>query len=429
MRRVWTLLVVLFAISALAMYTGRSLLYNLAYVVGLTLLLSFLWAWSNIHWVELRRTTVTQRTQVGQHAEERFVVRNSGFLPKLWLEVRDESELPGHNPSQVISGIPPRHERGWVVKTICRQRGRFRLGPVRISSGDPFGLFRFHRLLPETSHLVVFPATFELSRLALPLGRLTGGDALRRRTHYVTPSVAGIRDYVPGDSFNRIHWPSTARKASLIVKEFELDPAADVWIVLDLNEDVQAEAPSLMTVPRHEPAVLHLHESEPEIVPTTEEYGITIAASLAQHFLARHRSVGLVAYGQHREVVQADRGLRQLTRLLESLAVLRAEGTVPLHQVLVTEYAHFGRGTTVVVVSPSPDERWVQALRPLRDRGIRPVVVMVEPASFDARLAGASVPPASLLMGGVPCYLVRQGDSLAQALSYRDYSAGRGPLN
>jgi hypothetical protein len=55
-------------------------------------------------------------------------------------------------------------------------------------------------------------------------GLLSGGEALRRRTHYVTTNASGVRDYAPGDSFSRIHWRSTARRNRLIVKEFELDP-------------------------------------------------------------------------------------------------------------------------------------------------------------------------------------------------------------
>jgi uncharacterized protein (DUF58 family) len=51
--------------------------------------------------------------------------------------------------------------------------------------------------------------------------------------------VASVRDYAPGDSFNRIHWPSTARTGQLIVKEFELDPMADIWLFLDLEKRVQ----------------------------------------------------------------------------------------------------------------------------------------------------------------------------------------------
>ena len=79
---------------------------------------------------------------------------------------------------------------------------------------------------------MVYPPTYPLPGFSPPVGQVSGGDALRRRTHYVTTNVAGVRDYVPGDSFNRIHWPSTARTNRLIVKEFELDPLSDVWLML-----------------------------------------------------------------------------------------------------------------------------------------------------------------------------------------------------
>lgn len=59
---------------------------------------------------------------------------------------------------------------------------------------------------------------------------------------------------------------------------------------------------------------------------TTEEYTVTITASLAQYFLRHDRAVGMLGYGQSNEVVQPDRGERQMNRILETLSVLRAEG-------------------------------------------------------------------------------------------------------
>ncbi len=418
MRRAGLLLGIFILLGAIALYTGRPLLFNLTYVVGLTLVLSFGWAWSSVHWIRVRRELVTEQSQVGEYVEERFIAENSSFLPKLWLEMRDESEMPGHNPSQVLNSIPPRHERGWVTKTLCRKRGRFRMGPAQMISGDPLGLFKFTRQLPEVHNLVVYPAVVPLPNLALPMGRLTGGEAVRRRTHYVTPSAAGVRDYVQGDSYNRIHWPSSVRKGRLIVKEFELDPATDVWLILDLHTDVQAIDPALDILPKPEPAMLHLDKGEPQITPTTEEYVVTIAASLAHHFLLRHRSVGLLAYGQHREVIQADRGLRQLNRLLQSLAVLQAEGHVPLFEVLTIDHLLFGRGTTAIAISPSPDIRWIKALRTLKDRGIRPVAVMIDPASFDAGYRGAMLHPTVVEKEGTPTYWVRKDDDLALVLAF-----------
>jgi uncharacterized protein (DUF58 family) len=358
---------------------------------------------------------------VGKVVEERFTVRNTGFFPKLWLEVRDLSDLPGHYASQVVSTLRPFRQRGWTVKTTCRRRGRFTLGPITLTSGDPFGLFKMQRHLSPTSTVIVYPATIELPAFAQPLGQLPGGEAMRRRTHYVTTNVAGVREYAPGDSFNRIHWPSTARTGRLIVKEFELDPTADIWLFLDMQREVQAGS-AWETVPiREGPALLWKERPRLELDPITEEYGVTIAASLARHFMRLDRAVGLVAYGQHREVTQADRGDRQLTKLLEVLAVIKARGRIPIGDVVAVETSHFSRDTTAVVVTPSTDEGLADILRSLGRRGIRVIVVLIEASTFGPAKSSLIL-LAELIASNIPAYLVKRGQPLEEALS----QAGQG---
>lgn len=418
MRRSLVLLAILVVLSMAAVQTGRRLLFNLVYLLGGTLIFSFLWAWSSVHWISIRRITQAKRTQVGRLAEERFIVRNTGWIPKLWLEVRDFSDLPGHRASRVISSLPPRRARGWSAKTYCFKRGRFRLGPMRITGGDPFGLFRFSRDLPQTSELLVLPATHPIPAFVPPVGELVGGEALRRRAYHVTPNVAGVREYQPGDSFNRIHWPSVARTGRLIVKEFEEDPTAHIWIVLDLYHDTVARAPDYKEWEQTLPVVLWLDRQHELAPPSTEEYVVTIAASLAQHFLmSRNRAVGLICHGAERVVLYPDRGYRQLVKVLENLAVVSARGRFPLDQVLALEDMFFNRGTTLLLVTASPYTFWVDALHPLRQRGVRTVAVTVDPSTFDDRFPSSAELVARLVSTGVPTYTVRRGDNLAEALA------------
>ncbi len=417
MKRIWVVLALFVFALAEALATGRRIFYNLTLLFGSMILFSFLWAWSNVTLVNLERRTRARRTQVGKVAEERFLLHNVGVLPKLWLEVRDHSDLPGYHASQVVTSLGSKKKRGWTAQTICRRRGRFTLGPLSLISGDPFGLFRRERVFPATSTIVVYPLTVGLSGFALPTGMLPGRGALHRRTHYITPNVAGVRDYFPGDSFNRIHWPSTARNARLIVKEFELDPTADVWLFLDMDLSVQADEMMQQAARvEEEPIALLSAGSRFALDPSTEEYAVTIAASLAQHFLAQDRSVGLVTYGQHREVIQSDRGGRQLTKILETLAVIHARGHVPLSQVLVAEGSHLSQNVSLLVITSSTDPAWVGALRGLRRRGIHGVAVVVDACSF-----GTHENPRALLGmlsdSGIPSYLVRKGDSLSEVLS------------
>lgn len=421
MRRAGTvfLLMIISFVGALLSKRARSqdILFNISYLLAILLLVSFLWTWINIRTIRLTRITRARRAQVGRSMEERFSISNTSVVPKLWLEVRDHSELPDHLASHVIQGLHGKSRYGWRVNTICLRRGRYMLGPITLTCGDPFGLFQMQRELNPTSHVVVYPMTVELARFALPLGILPGGDALRRRTHYITANAAGVRDYVPGDSFNRIHWRSTARRDKLIVKEFELDPLADIWLFPDLQRVVQ------LALPEPEPPEAPLSHmplrwtplERPKLDPSTEEYVVTIAASLAQHFLRRNRAVGLVTYARDREVIQADRGERQLSKILETLAVSRAQGTVPIDSVLYAEINQLPRGTTLIIITPAASEPLVTLTRHLERRGVRTMVVLVDPASFGASFSAAGVTD-MLRAAGTPTYVVRRDDALEEVL-------------
>jgi uncharacterized protein (DUF58 family) len=143
---------------------------------------------------------------------------------------------------------------------------------------------------------------------------------------------------------------------------------------------------------------------------------VTIAASVAQYFLRRDRAVGMLAYGQSNEVVQPDRGERQLNRLLETLSVLRAEGDVPVQDMLHAESHLFPRGSTVIVITPNPREEWSMAARQLTRRGLRVVTILVNPATFHG--TRSAEPLYTLLqMTGQVAYLVNNGDDLTSTLS------------
>src|SRR5574341_1236185 len=410
--RHWVIILVWVLLTGFAYQTGRDIFFRLSYLVLAVIVLSFLWGAYSVSTFQFERKLITPHAQVGRVAEERFLVHNTGRFPKIWIEIRDASESPSDRGSCVLNVLRGGVRWGWSVRTPCRRRGRYRLGPVAVSTGDPFGLFVFHRRLPNTtSAITIYPATFDLPKFSPPQGQLPGGDALHRRSHQVTTNVAGTREYAPGDSFNRIHWPSTARMDRLIVKEFELDPIADVWIFLDLERDVQATQWWEETWDTRDLSPLWFGERAARLPPSTEEYDVTIAASVAKYFLNNQRAVGFVAYGHQREIVQPDRGERQLKRLLDTLAVLRAEGRTPFDQVLAIEGTRLSRHTTLVAITPSTDTPWVKLAREVKRRGLSIIAVLTDVNSVggggDSR--GAAV---DLIASGIPTFIVRAGDDL-----------------
>lgn len=420
LERSWVLITILIISIGGALSIGHPLFFNLAYLFGAILLLSFSWSWLNLHWIRVTRQTRANQVQVGGFIEERLMLKNTGPLPKLWVELKDESDLPLHRASRVVSNLRAKQQQSWHVRTPCYRRGRFTLGPVTLFTGDPFGLFPLKKELPRnfTTHVVVYPMAVDIPGFQPPVGEQIGGEALRRRTHYVTTNVSGVRDYVFGDSFNRIHWPSTARTGRLVVKEFELDPVADIWIFLDMERRVQA-GPTYDEIPL--PRMPEVHwEKLPEfkLPPSTEEYGIATAASLSKHFLRQNRNVGLITYADafHRNMAQSDRGERQLTRIYEMLAVTQAEGTISLGQVLAAETLALSRNTTVLIVTPSVDLDWVAAARNLSSRGVRVTAIVIDPGSFDMPYNSVEV-EIELTASHIPHYVVHNGDRLEQALT------------
>jgi uncharacterized protein (DUF58 family) len=277
------------------------------------------------------------------------------------------------------------------MRTICTRRGRFSLGPVWVTSGDPFGIFRSSRQLTDGATIVVYPRALPLPHFGRVPGELPGGSLQGVRVPFSTPNINSVRDYRPGDAFNRIHWPTTARTTRLMVREFELDPTADVWIVLDL----------------------HAEEHAGTGMESTEEYAVTAAASLARHLLDQGRAVGLVS---QTATLPADRGPRQAERILEVLALVKASSTLTLSALLSAETSRFARSSTLIVITPSTAESWARFCQALTGRGVNTAAVLIEAATFGLAPSTLLL-VSSLAAAHITTYLVKRGDRLEHALS------------
>ncbi len=393
-RRTLTLLLaILVAAVFIATGTGFWLLYRIAYIVALGVPVALIISWLNTRALEVNVDRRTLRGQVGQEAEELIEVSNRSIIPKLWVELEDPCELPGHTSRRAVV-IPSRGLRSWVVQTTLERRGLYDWGPLLVRGGDPFGIFYTERRYGVRQQILVYPRVVDLPRFQTPPASLPGEGRFRRRTHYITPNASGIRDYAPGDPLSRIHWRSTAHTGELMVKTFELDPTSDIWVIADMEGSIQAG----------------------EGDESTEEYIVTVAASVAQRYISANRSVGLMAFGEEYTVVEAERGQQQLSRILESLAVAKAAGEAPLGNLLIEEQRRFGRHTTLVLVTASTDSNWVSPVQALVQRGVRVAVVLVDPSTFGGE-GSPLLLYGELTASDILTYVVAQGDDLAFALS------------
>lgn len=373
--------------------TGFWLLFRLAYVILLAIPLAYLWTREMAKGLEVEVHRTDQRVTQGHPIEGRVWIRSKSLLPKVWLEVEDPSTLPGHAARRVLT-LPVRGTASWSYRTRTRLRGVYQVGPVKVTARDPFGFFRISRTFGDPATILVYPNAPELPNFYVPPANLPGEGRIRRRTHNVTPNVSGLRPYAPGDSYNRIHWPSTARMGQPIVKQFELDPASDIWIVVDLQRAV------------------HVGEGE----ESTEEMAVSVAASVCRYFIQQNRSVGLMTFGQRLRIDEPDRGQNHYTRMLETLALARAVGDAPISNLLFEESRRFGRHTTVLTITPSTDDEWPLSLISLAGRGVKVAAILIEANTFGDAPSPLGV-YGTLASGGVHTITVKRRDDIGRVLS------------
>ena len=358
-----------------ALSTGLSFLFFLVYLGFLVIAGSYLTARLGLTSLEAGFAITQVHGHVGDQLRATYTVRNVGRLPKLWLETYNPCSLPVPLPGRAIS-LGPRAERTWVAKVPLSRRGHFRVDPLQIRTGDPFGLFESVAGVGHGVNVVVYPRVERIPHWRLPSAELDGNHASRERALQTTPLATGVRPYAPGDAFNRIHWKSTARHGDIHVKEFDLEQTADAWIVLDLDAGVQEGKGDRSTV----------------------EVGVRVAASIAAKALEEGRALGLTVSGRHTTAIQADRGARQRLKVMQLLAAVEGDGSTPLAEALVVTLPRLRRGMTAVVITASDESEWIRPLASLRGRGVACVVVLLDGPTFAAPpgdTSRASAPDAS----------------------------------
>jgi uncharacterized protein (DUF58 family) len=407
-RRLQFLIVAIVLLIA-AFSTGLPFLFYIVYLGLLAIGGSYVLTRFGLADLEAGYRVDHRQGHVGDDLRTTYSISNASGLPKPWLEVYNPTDLPVPLPGRAL-GLRSWAQRSWIAIVPLTRRGTYRIEPMVVRTGDPFGFFEAAATVGRPTVVTVFPRVVPLPRWRLPNANLEGSHSAPERSLQTTPLATTVRPYAPGDSFNRIHWRSTARLGEIQVKEFDLEQTADVWIFVDLEEEVQAGSGDVSTV----------------------EESLRVAASIAHDAIMENRAVGLTTSGHRLVSIPADRGPRQRQKIMALLAAVEGDGRTPLAEVLLTGLPKLRRGMTAVVVTPSHQRQWVRALTGLRGRGVTAAVVALDAASYEN--AGRRRPQGedseqdrlgqeqralrfALAEYDLRTYEVRAGDSLGQVLA------------
>lgn len=347
-----------------------SMLDNLIIALIGLLIVAWIWSRDSLNRIGLRRALSSDRVRVGDVVEEDLALTNHSRWPRLWIEVQDHGTLPNHHAGAVVS-VRGRSTSIWVTRTLTRRRGVYRLGPITVHGGDPFGLFEKQLLIPVEHELVVYPPAVDVSRVPLPTASMTGGAMRNRNLSASSPTISGLREYTAGDPLNRISWSATARRGFMMVKEFDPDPTADLWIVLDLGERGQFDLDAASGDASE-------HVDFAAYMETTVDYIVAIGGALAERSLNDGRKVGLILNRAMPIRLDADNTERQWFRIFEVLATASAFGDRSLAEALTSDSRRFTRATGITVVTSDPEADWIAAARGLIERQVPLNAVVID---------------------------------------------------
>jgi uncharacterized protein (DUF58 family) len=273
-------------------------------------------------------------------------------------------------------------------------RGRHRFAPVCLSIADPFGLAEANLKLEEEQALVVYPRLEELERLFFDgaAGPEHGRRLLLRRP--VGFDLHSVREYQQGESLRRVHWPSTARRGSLMVKELEDSPRDEVVVLLDGDPQAVAGTPP----------------------NSSFDAAVRVAGSILLAQVRRNRRCVLVLNSAGRETQSVSSEGPEWQEALEILAAAEPDARRSAAALLQSGDGPATRSLELVVVTSRVDRPLVERLLE-RTLTRRPVsVVHVEPESYAGRPRRPEPNLLRLQAAGVPIAAVRQGEDLAAAL-------------
>ena len=336
------------------------------------------WLWNRLSLSRLtyQRTFGEHRAFPGEIVDVTLRVTNQKLLPLGWLLVEDQWP-PALPPEEGRLFLSPGGQVGYCLNAFsirwferinrryrvrCTRRGFYPFGPVRLASGDIFGLFRRQVKDDHLDWLIVYPRVLPLETLGFPPKEPFGEVKASWRLFQDPSRAVGIRDYQPDDAFRHIHWKASARRQELQVKVYE--PTTSQNLVVFLN---------VTTMPKHWQGIR----------PLLMEKTISVAASIANYAFEQRYEVGVVANGciPHSDQpikVLPSRRPDQLARVLEALAAVTSFATSSIQTLLLAESPRLPWGSTLVVVTAVITDELLDALLRLHEAGRRLVLVSLE---------------------------------------------------
>ncbi|CAM3915250.1 DUF58 domain-containing protein [Alkalicoccus chagannorensis] len=370
MRRVWKWLTlslkvllaaaVLLSLFSYAMFQGNFVSWFLFYSVVILLLLMGLYALIPLGRFHVERQSGTGAMPAGEELTTEVVIERKWRFPFLYLTVEDRAEeaLTRQLPFQAARMIfYPTMERTlrytYVIPEL--KRGRYQRYGVEMSTSDMFGFFERRTFVPKSSELLVYPRYHNIERWEAYERHDTETKMSLQDFIEDQSSIAGAREYVPGDKLTSLDWKASARSDKLMTKEFEEYVGRNFLLVF--------------------------HNFVPdETFASSDAYekGIELITSLIMYAYKEHLEVGLWSIGAEDKYFPTGPAVDRQKSMITYLAEMRpGEADVFAARFKAGE-DDIPAGVTMVLVSVTLDDSMLERMKQLLGRRVKLIFALMD---------------------------------------------------
>ena len=366
----------------------------MAFAVYTFLLLVGLAHFSSLAWLsglDCTRTISKETALQGEEVSVNVTVENKRGWPIPWIFIEDyhPKDFPRTGQNKQLAFLMPGHSITLEYRLQCPRRGYHRIGPLLMESGDLFGLQRRFRTGVQQDYISVLPTVAYIDTFNVATKRPHGPVRLSNRIYTDPTRINSIREYVPGDPLNSIHWKATARTGKLHVKTYEPSSVIGGTLVLDLHEasykpDRKEERMELaITTTASIAYLLQISGEQVGMITNARD-----AAEVAQYDVAKHETLSRQEVDAEVEgelqgtrisplCVETSRTPYQAQRIIENLArVLPTDGLDGMGLV-TSQYHMLPRDATLMIVAPIITERMAYALGAIKLSGFNVSVFLI----------------------------------------------------
>jgi len=327
----------------------------------------------------------------GEDVDIHVTLTNRRGWPIPWIFIEDIAPrgfpLDGDNSRLAI--LMPGRSLTLNYRLTCPKRGYHRIGPLLMESGDLFGLQRRFRTGQQQDYISVLPTVAYIDTFNVAARRPQGPVRISNRVYEDPTRISGLREYVPGDPLNRIHWKASARTGELFVKQSEPSNVLGGTLVLDLfsplyqGEDAEERMELAITTTASIAYLLQMSGEQVGMLTNARDaaevakYDVESRDSLSKQE-AEYNVVGEdVSTRLSPLTVPTRRSPVQALQIVENLARVLPTDGLDIGQTLLSHYERLPRDAALIVVVPTVSEDLGLVLAQIKLSGFAVTVFLI----------------------------------------------------